>query len=329
MRPGTIGLDVGGTKCWALLALDDESVSAPPVFESRTPVVQGRSGLADTVRRSLADTISAAKERGVDVRGAGVGLPGLVDSAGTLLFAPHLPGVEGLPVRVLLEDEFGIPVVADNDASLAALAEFASVSESPGEVVMPRRLLMITFGTGIGGGFVYDGKIEGGAHGFSGEIGHMVVERNGLACSCGRRGCWETRASGNALGALGRRRAASQRAPGIVALAGGDVAAVRGEHVAAAARAGDPDALMLLAEWADSVAVGLANLTNIIDPDCFVLGGGLADIADLWLEGVRRRHGVHLNGAALRPRVEIRVAQLGSQAGAKGAALAARGASRA
>ncbi len=173
------------------------------------------------------------------------------------------------------------------------------------------------------------GSLIRGTNGFTGEIGHMVVERNGLACSCGLRGCWETRASGNALGALGRQRAASQRAPGIVALAGGEVAAVRGEHVAAAARAGDPDALMLLAEWADSVAVGLANLTNIIDPDCFVLGGGLADIADLWLEGVRRRYRAHLDGADFRPRVEIRLAQLGSQAGAKGAALAARGASRA
>ena len=323
MAAGTIGLDVGGTKCWAVVAHDTDSVLGDPLEESRLAVQQGWDGLSETLRRSVVDALDAAARRSVQARAVGVGLPGLVDSDGVLHFAPHLPGVEGFPARAQLESEFGLPVAVDNDAALAASAEYAALAAS-GAGAPPRRLLMVTFGTGIGGGFVRDGEIERGAHGFAGEIGHMVVERDGLSCSCGLRGCWETRASGGALGTLGRLRAAAGQAPGIAALVDGDASRVRGDHVTAAARAGDPDAQSLLAEFADSVAIGLANLTNVWDPDYIVLGGGLADVADLWLEQVRRRYRANIDGADYRPRVPIELARLGSRAGAWGAVLAAR-----
>ena len=136
---------------------------------------------------------------------------------------------------------------------------------------------MVTLGTGIGGGAVLGGRLLEGAHGFAGEVGHMVIDPQGPPCPCGKRGCWERFASGTGLGRLAREAAHAGKIPAVVTLAGGDPEAVRGEHLTAAALAADPGALEVMDVFGWWLALGLANLANALDPSVIVLGGGLIE----------------------------------------------------
>jgi glucokinase len=154
----------------------------------------------------------------------------------------------------------------------------------------------------------------------------MIVDPHGPLCVCGRRGCWERFASGAGLARFGREAAEAGRAPGIVELAGGDPEAVRGEHVTAAAQAGDAGALAVMGELAWWVALGVANLVNILDPEVVVIGGGVGEVGELLLEPVREHYLDSVLGPTSRPDVRIVSAELGDRAGAVGAALLAQGA---
>jgi len=146
-------------------------------------------------------------------------------------------------------------------------------------------------------------------------------------CACGERGHWEAIASGSALGRIAREFVGRSGGAGIVAEAGGDVAAVQGVHVGHAASKGDPDALHLLAVYADNVALGLAALANIFDPEMIVIGGGLVELGNLLFGPLRDAFGRHVEGLDYRPPIAIVPAQLGERAGAIGAAVLARSAS--
>jgi glucokinase len=312
-----IGVDVGGTK--VLAAAVDTTDPTTILVSHRVPTpTRGpeiAAALVDAARHVLDEV--AAKGLG-PVAGVGVGLPGLVDLDGMLRAAPNLHGGVGAPIRGPLSDALGLPVVVDNDANCAAWAEVVA-----GAGRGASHVLLVTLGTGIGGGFVIDGRLHHGAHGFAGEPGHMVVDRAGPLCPCGRHGCWERYASGNGLGRLAREAAARGDAPGLAALAGGDAEAIRGEHVAAAARDADAGALAVFEEFGGWVGLGVANLVNLLDPDLVLVGGGLADVADLFLEHARAAFAGEVMGAADRVPARLEVATLGSDAGAIGAALLA------
>lgn len=206
-----------------------------------------------------------------------------------------------LPIRAELEKRLaGARVRVENDASCAAWGEYAF-----GSARGARTALVVTQGTGIGGGIVHDGRLFRGAHGFGGEIGHMVVDPDGPPCPCGKRGCWERYASGSALGAMGSEAFGRK---------------VRGEEVTAAAAGGDAAAIDVLAKFGWWVALGLANLTELIDPDVVVLGGGLVEAGELLLGPTREAFAQLVQGWAHRPAVEIVPAALGERAGAIGAA---------
>ncbi|HVE47010.1 MAG TPA: ROK family protein [Acidimicrobiales bacterium] len=306
-RSGAIGIDVGGTKCLGV-ALDD---SGSVVAEHRVatpdgaePVLEAIAGVAMALGCGPGDTV-------------GLGMPGLVDAAGALAFAANLPGVFDLPVRAALERRLpGVRVTVDNDANCAAWAEHRL-----GAAKGSAHVVLATLGTGIGGGVITEGRLVRGAHGFGGEIGHMVVDPHGPVCPCGQRGCWERFASGDALGRMGREAASAGGAAALVELASGDPQAVRGEHVTAAAAAGDGDALELAGHFAWWLALGLANLANLLDPARFVIGGGLVEAGDLLLAPARDAFSQLLQGSGHRPEVPIVPAVMGEHAGAVGAAL--------
>jgi glucokinase len=222
-----------------------------------------------------------------------------------------------VPLRDALRTRLGVPVYVDNDATCAAWGEHTA-----GAARGLSDFVLVTLGTGIGGGLVREGTIDRGNNGFAGEIGHMVVDPNGPECPCGQRGCWERFASGSGLGRLARDLAMAGRSRRVVDLAGGDPEAVRGEHVAQAAREGDDAALVLIARFARWVALGLVNLANILDPAAFVIGGGLVSMADLLLDPTRAAF-AELDYASSRRRVDIVRAELGERAGAIGAAALA------
>ncbi len=183
---------------------------------------------------------------------------------------------------------------------------------------------MVTLGTGIGGGLIVDGRIYRGANGFAAEFGHVTVERGGPICACGELGHWEAIASGNALGRMARDLVTSGRGATILAAAGGDLTAVSGEEVATAAAEGDIDAQKLLAHYADNIALGLANLANILDPERIVISGGVVEMGPLLFDPLRAAFRARLEGTQYRPEIPILPAVFGERAGAVGAALLAR-----
>jgi glucokinase len=308
-----LGLDVGGTKVLGVAMREDGAV----VGECRQPTPRGEPALMDTLEAVARELREVTRNYG-DVTAVGVGAPGLVDRNGVLWAAPNLPGVEQLPLRAELAARLGLPVRADNDATCAAWGE-----RQLGAARGNDHVIVVTLGTGIGGGIITDGRLYRGANGFAGEIGHMVVEPHGPLCPCGQRGCWERYASGSGLGRLAREAAHAGQAPRVMELAGGDPEAVRGEHVTRAAVEGDEGACAVFARFAWWLALGLANLANAFDPQIFVIGGGLVEAGDVLFDPARVAFGGLVEAADRRPHISIVPAGLGERAGAMGAAAIA------
>lgn len=325
----TFGLDVGGTKVLGLAVDSQGDVLAEQRVASNTAFGPGGTQLPqeeaqdELVARMATLTEELALRVGADPvttpLAVGVGVPGLVDDSGVLRFAPNLPVGTGLAVESMLSKRLsGWRVVVDNDSTFAAVGEWVR-----GSAVGATDAVMVTLGTGIGGGIISDGRVVRGANGFAGEVGHMVVDPSGPACPCGRRGCWERYASGGGLGRLAREAAYAGRLERVLALAGGDPEAVRGEHVTEAAASGDGEARSVLEELGRWLALGLANLANILDTETFVVGGGLVDAIRIVLDSVRTAFDGMMEDRHQRPEINIVLASLGDRAGAVGAALVA------
>jgi glucokinase len=304
-----VGIDVGGTKASALL-VDAGSVAV--VDRERTSSV----GDGPTLVTALAALVTALRDRSPGpVAAVGLGIAGLADRAGTVTWSPNLPGAVGYPVGPELERAVGLPVTVGNDSTAATLAE-AKFGAGQG----CDDLAMVTLGTGIGGGFVLGGRLQWGAHGFSGEPGHMMVDGSGPVHLTGHRGPWEYYASGNALGRLGSEAAASGAFNrGLIRAGSPD--AVTGYHVVEALADGDLEATAVFNRWCVEVARGVANLIVVLDVSRVVLGGGLAEVGEPLRDGVAKALVGLLPGAGARPPVDVVLARLGPDAGAIGAAL--------
>ncbi len=310
--PGpTVGVDVGGTNVRAAVVGADGSVAA----EVRAARPADWGAAIDTV----ADLVRQLRKEGPEVPAVGVGVAGLVDDDGVLRYAPNIAGVLGAPVRSELEARLDVPVVVDNDANAAAWGEAVH-----GAARGAAHALVITLGTGIGGGIIAGGRVYEGAHGFAGEVGHFQVDRHGPRCACGDFGHWEARASGRALGRMGRERAAGGRLPAVLDRAGGELEAITGAMVGDAALDGDADALDVIRDYAAEVAVGFAGLANILDPERIVVSGGLVRLGEVLFGPLRAAFARHLEASELRPRIEVVAAELGEWAGVIGAAAMAR-----
>jgi glucokinase len=255
--------------------------------------------LSDT--NALLDGIEAlarqVMERDGRPEAVGVGVPSQIDFAtGTVVSSVNIP-LEGVPLRDELARRFGVPVFVDNDANVAALAEATTIGA--------RNLVMLTLGTGVGGGVIIDGKIFRGASGRGAELGHMVIDANGRKCpgrTCPNTGCIEAYCSGTAL----------ERASGR-----------KGREVVKAARAGDQEACGYLEELGRWLGVGFANFVNIFEPEHIVIGGGLgASASDLFLE-TAIEEGRRRALPAGYERVRFSLAKGGSAAGVIGAGLLA------
>ena len=300
----TIGIDLGGTNVLAV-RLEDGEIAEETRFAM------------DTVPESLsaAALVAARAVWTSDVSGVGVGIAGLVAwPEGVLVWGPHVAGAD-VPVRADLESALGVPVVVDNDANAAAWGELKL-----GSARRYRDVLLVTLGTGIGGALIIDGEIHRGKS-FAGEIGHMTYEPGGLQCDCGRRGCWETVASGPALTRLAKEYVA-QNPDGALAHRIGD-APIRGEDITGAADAGDETARSLVAQVGIGLGHGLCNLIAVLDPEIVIVGGGLGSVGESLLGPARRVAADALHGGAHRMVPPILVAGLGPAAGAVGAALLA------
>jgi glucokinase len=309
--PPTIGVDLGATN--VRVAVVDRTGGIRAELRDHT----GEDG-SEVVPTTTA-LVRKLRDEFPGVSAIGVGAAGLVDRDGDVQYAPNIPAFRRTPLREALQRAIGLPVVVDNDANAAAWGEIVH-----GAAHGALYALMVTLGSGIGGGIIARGRVIRGAHGFAAEIGHFQIDPDGPMCACGERGHWEAFASGHALGRIGRVWAAAGRAPGVVARAGGDPDAVTGVHVGDSAQAGEPDGRALLDEYAELVAVGLAGLANILDPERIVISGGLVELGDTLLRPVRDAFERRIEGAEYRPRIDIVPAALGEHAGVIGAAARAR-----
>jgi glucokinase len=311
-----MGVDVGGTKTLAVVVALGAPGTRPEIVDrEQVPSDAGSPEVVDAV----VTAVRAVRDR-VDgtVEALGIGLAGLVDRQGVARRAPNAAGLIDLDVVGRVGSAVGLRTVTDNDANCVAVAAHALVAPEA------RHLVAVTLGTGIGAGLVVDGRLLRGAEGFAGEPGHMVVDRDGIECPCGQRGCWERYASGSALGRMGREAATAGAAPSLVDAAG-SAEAVTGEHVTALAAAGDIAAGEVLDAFADEVALGLANLMVVLDPEVVVVGGGVIAAGERLLDRVRSTLAATYPHAVDRRSVQIVGSPGGPEAGALGAALIAAG----
>jgi len=310
-----IGVDVGGTKILARLV--DPAAPLLALGHVRVDTPRGAPAILAAMHDAV-EQVHDARPVGAAVATIGLGLAGLVDRHGVLRFAPNLPSAIDFDPGPSFAERWSVPVVVDNDANCAAWAEHRL-----GVARNVRNLVLVTLGTGIGSGMVVDGILQRGVAGFAGEPGHMVIDPSGPPCPCGRRGCWERFASGSGLGRLARDAAEAGQAERVVALAGGGAEDVRGEHVTRAALEGDADAIAVLGQFAWWVALGVANLVNVCDPELIVIGGGLTEAGELLLAPTREAYAGLVLAHEHRPPVRIVGAELGGEAGAIGAGLLA------
>ena len=287
--------------------------------------------LATTYRHTPADNVAQIEDAIVavvrelsgpyDVEAVGVGAAGFIDARrSTVMFAPNLAWRDE-PLQVSLQGRLGLPVVIENDANAAAWAEVRFGAGRGGEHVVA-----LTVGTGIGGGIVINGQLLRGQFGAAAEIGHLTVVPDGRHCGCGLRGCWEQYASGRALVREAHELVGSS--PGItgelVRLAGGRPECITGEMITQAALAGDTAALRCFDVVGTWLGRGLGGLAAILDPGLFVIGGGVSAAGEVLRAPASAAFESSLTGRGFRPVAELRVAELGPEAGLVGAADLAR-----
>lgn len=318
--PGrVVGIDVGGTKMLGVLI--DPAHPSEPLVVLRRPTPAEASQLIDSLAAMVAELSGATASQPYGIAGVGIGAAGLVDRRGRFDTGPNLGAASGLDLAAALTGRgvvAGAPVWVDNDATTATLAEVRL-----GAARGARDAVLVTLGTGIGGGIVADGSVVRGAHGFAGEVGHMVIEPAGLTCACGRRGCWETRASGSALARAVRHAVGAGHLQAVVDAAGGDPDAVTPEAVTQAAAGGDAEAQAVVDAFAWWVALGLANLVAVLDPQRIVVAGGLVEAGETLLRPVRRALDDLALASGSRRSLEVVPAALGAASCAIGAALLA------
>ncbi len=302
-----LGIDIGGTQLRAALVAADGTI----VERDRRPTPADDP---TTLVRTLSQLIEALRERADQPLPVGIGMAGLVTGDGVVRYGPNI-GVRDLPLAAALHEAVGGRVVVANDASVAALGE-----QRAGAGSAVKDLILVTIGTGVGGGLVVGGRLLTGASGFAGEVGHVVVAEHGRPCPCGNRGCLEAYASGSAIGALARDRLVDPAT--VTSLR--DLDHVAGPDVTAAARSGDRVAVEVLEEAGGWLGVAMASMVNVLDPQLILLGGGAAEAAAPWmLAPTRRTMAAHLVGSAWREPPPVELAVLGDDAGVVGAGLLA------
>jgi glucokinase len=309
-----IGVDIGGTKV-AAAVVDEDGVM---IDKLRVDTPAGTPG---SVNDAIADLVWQLRERH-EVAAVGMGAPGFVSAdRSTVLFTPNLSW-RAEPLGAEMTERLKLPVVVENDANCAAWAE-VRFGAAKGE----QNVVVLTIGTGIGGGIIIGGQLVRGEFGVAAEIGHMnVVIEGGLRCGCGNRGCWEQYGSGRALvrDAQDFARISPSLAQRMLELAGGDPEKITGPEVTRAAQEGDPAALEIYRVIAGSIGYGMADLAAALDPAVFVIGGGVADAGELLREPVEKAYLERLTGRGRRPLAKVLIAQLGGEAGIVGAADLAR-----
>lgn len=310
-----LGIDLGGTNIAAGVVADSgflhSRVSCP------TPRGASCEALAHACAQAARLAADAAGIPLPEIADCGLGTPGAVTPDGTVAYCSTFQ-LHNAPLGAVLEQVLGLPVAVENDANAAACGEAVC---GAGRGV--QSMIAVTYGTGVGGGIILNGKLLTGCNGAAGELGHIVLRQNGKPCACGRRGCYERYASATALIEMTREAMETQPESALWRFAP-TIDQVNGRTVFDAAKAGDETACAVRAEYLDNVACGLIDLVQLFQPELIVLGGGISGQGEVLLAPIRAAldREDYARGHAVRTRVAI--AELGNDAGMIGAALIRR-----
>jgi len=310
----SIGVDIGGTKI--LAGVVDNAGNILSTHREDTPK-SGGAALTNAIVGVIQELLVQFPADTVGLSAAGF----VSADRATMLATPNISDWNHIDLRSAIMDIVRLPVVVENDANAAAWAE-AKFGAGRGE----EDVMMVTVGTGIGGGLVTSGELYRGSSGVAAEFGHMRVVPGGILCGCGAHGCFERYASGTAL--VDFVKAKIQASPGagkkILSLGNGSVAAIKGNHITAAAQAGDPLAISAFTYISDWLGAGLASLCVVLDPGCVVIGGGVVDAGELLMKPMMESFMKHMPFVNDHPVPRFYLAQLGNDAGLVGAADLAR-----
>lgn len=308
-----IGIDIGGTKIAAGVVTADGEVLATT---RRATTRHNYQACLESMAEAVAELVAGA-DADTHIESAGVGVAGLVDrDRSTVNFAAILDW-QHVNLGSDLARLTGLPVVVENDANAAAWGEYRFGAAADAESVV-----VVALGSGVGGGIIVNGRLWRGAHGLAAEIGHLRVVPDGRRCGCGQRGCWEPYGSGSALVREAQEMAAvaPSTAMHILSLAGGQATDITGQHVTEAARQGDPTSQEAFATIGTWLGKELAELAAVIDPEVFVIAGGVSEAGDLVRSPATQAYLAHLTGRFFREPAPLRLATLGNEAGWIGAA---------
>jgi len=309
-----LAIDLGGTKIFTAIISNKGQVLAREYHLT----------LADEEPQSVINRILSAidhllSQRSIDLSqlyGISIAAAGAIDfDKGLITSSPHLPGWHDVPLRDIVKEKYKVNTFLINDASAAALGEHHF---GAGRGV--NNLILLTVGTGIGGGIIINGRLYSGASGSAGEIGHTTIDVNGPRCSCGNTGCLEALVSGAAVAKEAIKRIRQGERSSLTEIVEGKIENITTEKVSIAAQGGDSLASEVILKAATYLGVGLANAVNIFNPEMIIIGGGMAKMGDLLLNPARqvvRERAFQLSAQA----VQIVPAQLGDDAGVLGAAV--------
>ena len=312
-----IGVDIGGTTVG--IGFVDAKANLFCKTSIPTRIDEKRLDPKELAKRIYDNTVAFMKEKGIsfeDVDSMGIGIPGTVDSInGIVIYANNLEFVQ-VPFVSYMEEFFDLPIAIENDANVAARAEY---SAGAGKNLNLNSMVMMTLGTGVGAAFINNGEVYSGCNMGAGEVGHMVIDMHGKPCNCGRRGCFENYASASAL--MESAVEAMERNKESLLWELCPDKNMNGEIFFEAVRRNDETAKEVFEEYMNYLSVGVLNIINSVQPDMLVVGGGISQVGDLLLGPLRRRVAELVYTKDSDVQTQIVAAKLGNEAGVLGAAL--------
>ncbi|MHB1483252.1 MAG: ROK family protein [Saccharofermentanales bacterium] len=315
----SIGIDLGGTKIAAGIVDAKGNViikDSIPTGGQRhySQIIADMAFLAGKICDNAGIALT-------DIEAIGVGSPGTIDSKNGVIIYTNNINFKDVPMRSELQKHIKLPVFISNDANCAALGETSEAGAANGH----KNVIMITLGTGIGGGIIIDGRIYEGANSAGAELGHTVIVVDGFPCTCGRNGCWESYSSATALIRMTREQITKDDKTVMWEMIGHDLDRISGRTAFDASRTGDCAAVEVVNEYLKYLSEGIINMINVFRPEIFIVGGGISNEGDYLLEPVRKYVKKYIYGGELVPIPEIVEAKLGNDAGIIGAAMLVKG----
>ena len=308
-----LGIDVGGMSIKGAVIDKGGKIIYKYVYECK--IRSGNEEFVENLKVVLDNLRDYCKENSIEVKGCGIGIPGLVDSSKNIIVSASNIKTENLDLNAALRD-YNMNITISNDANVACLAEV-----KVGVAKNYKNSVLLTLGTGIGGGIVIDGKIFEGNKGQGAELGHMVIETDGVSCGCGRRGCFEACASATALLRYTVEEMQADTTSLMWKLVDNDVKNVNGRTSFDAAKEADPAAERVIYKYVKYLSTGIMNLNNIFRPEVFILGGGVSNQGDYLLNKIKEYCQKYNYGYKNSVIPDIKCASLKNDAGVIGAAF--------